>query len=300
MRIFLDILILIETSIIMSWITLLSLIIIGFILSSISNTAIQARSVEKRQTTSAKRGLCWPWNNPASSFNFFSPSDIPWLYNWELWDPRGAGVYQGAEYVPMCRTSAQVSQISQYLSGCSAAHFLGFNEPDLPASQGGNYISPSDAAVLWQQNIQPIKASCGTALGAPAVTNGVGSGWGTDWLHQFFDNCPSPDCSFDFIPFHWYGSSLSDFTAYVTQFHAEFPDYPLWITEWQFTGISADDTANLERQALQWLDAQDYVVRYAMFGPMDAAHMVGITNGAMVTDDLQGLTDVGKIYAGLI
>jgi hypothetical protein len=251
-------------------------------------------------TNSTKRGLCWPWNNPASSFAFFSPNAIPWLYNWELWDPRAKGVYATAEYVPMSRTKAQASQVPQYLSSCTAKHFLGFNEPDLPAANGGDYISPYDAAVLWKQYIQPVKASCKTALGAPAVTNGVGSGWGTDWLRQFFGNCTSPSCSFDFIPLHWYGNSLPNFITYVTQFHAQFPTYPLWITEWQFTDVSSEQTANLEKQALQWLDSQTYVVRYSMFGPMNAANMAGILNGAMITDDLRGLTNVGKIYAGLM
>ncbi|CAF1442162.1 unnamed protein product [Rotaria sordida] len=251
-------------------------------------------------TNSTKRGLCWPWNNPASSFAFFSTSAIPWLYNWELWDPRATGTYSTAEYVPMCRTQAEASQVPAYFSSCYATHLLGFNEPDLPAANGGDYISPYNASILWKQYIQPVKASCGTALGAPAVTNGVGSGWGTDWLLQFFGNCTSPSCSFDFIPLHWYGSSLSDFQTYVTNFHSLFPTYSLWITEWQFTGVSSTATAYLEKQALQWLDAQNYVVRYAMFGPMNSANMAGITNGAMVTDDLSGLTNVGKIYAGLM
>lgn len=135
-------------STIMQWFNLISLIIIVFVLSSISDVAIQARSLEKRQTTSVKRGLSWPWNNPASSFALFSPSRIPWLYNWELWDPRGAGVYAGAEYVPMCRTTTQSSQVPQYFSNCYAKKFIGFNEPDLPPSYGRNYVSPCDAANL--------------------------------------------------------------------------------------------------------------------------------------------------------
>lgn len=284
----------------MSWSSLISFSIIAFIWSAISNTGIQARSVEKRQTTSLKRGLCWPWNNPASSFNLFKPNVIPWLYNWELWDPRGPGVYAGAEYVPMCRTRVEAPQVPQYFTNCYARKLLGFNEPDLPASYGGDYISPYDAAVLWKQYIQPIKAKCGVALGAPAVTNGVGSGWGTDWLRQFFSYCQAPACTFDFIPLHWYGDTVLNFKTYVTNFHNQFPNYPLWVTEWQFTGITAAQTAVRERYALQWLDAQSYAVRYAMFGPMNAANMNGIPNGAMVTDDLSRLTDVGKIYAGLL
>ena len=249
---------------------------------------------------STKRGLCWPWNNPASSFKFFSPNAIPWLYNWELWDPRPAGTYSTAEFVPMSRTAAEASKVPAYFSSCWGKNFLGFNEPDLPAANGGDYISPYNAAVLWKQYIQPIKAKCGIALGAPAVTNGVGSGWGVDWLRQFFGYCTFPSCSFDFIPIHWYGRSLEDFKNYVINFHSSFPNYPLWITEWQFTDISSEATANLQKQALLWLDQQTYVTRYSMFGPMNSANMAGILNGAMLTDDLSQLTDLGKIYAGLI
>lgn len=251
-------------------------------------------------TNSTKRGLCWPWNNPASSFRFFSPSATPWLYNWELWDPRTSGTFSSAEFVPMSRTKKEVSQVPQYFVNCYARHFLGFNEPDLPAANGGDYITPYEAAVLWRQYVQPLKAKCGTTLGAPAVTNGVGSGWGLDWFQQFLTHCTRPACFFDFIPLHWYGNSLADFQAHITKFHLHYPTYPLWITEWQFTGMSSAATASLVKQALQWLDAQSFVARYSMFGPMNAANMAGIVNGAMVTDDLNGLTDVGKIYTGLM
>lgn len=64
--------------------------------------------------------------------------------------------------------------------------------------------------------------------------------------------------------------------------------------------MSSAATADLVKQALQWLDLQSFVARYSMFGPMNAANMAGIVNGAMVTDDLSGLTDVGKIYAGVL
>ena len=158
----------------------------------------------------------------------------------------------------MSRTKKEAPQVPAYFSTCYAKHFLGFNEPDLLAVNTGDYIVPQEAAALWKQYIQPVKTRCGAALGAPAVTNGVGSGWGADWLRQFSGNCTAPSCTFDFIPLHWYGRSLSDFQAYVTKFHSLFPNYPLWITEWQFTEISSAATANLQKQAIQWLDAPKF------------------------------------------
>jgi hypothetical protein len=249
-------------------------------------------------TNSTKRGLCWSWNNNASTFAFFSPSNVPWLYNWELWDPRSAGVYSIAEYVPMCRTAADAPKILKYLSKCQATKLLGFNEPDLPEAKGGYYISPYNASVLWKTYIQPMKTRCNMSLGAPAVTSSTTAGMGIDWLQQFFNNCTAPECSFDFLPIHWYGTSLKNFQKHVANVHQLFSNYPLWITEWQFTGFSVIATTNLDKQAIQWLDIESYVERYAMFAPKEAARMNSMPNAAMITDDLDGLTNAGKIYAG--
>ncbi|CAF3124613.1 unnamed protein product [Rotaria sp. Silwood2] len=251
-------------------------------------------------TNSTKRGLCWSWNNNVSTFAFFSPSSIPWLYNWELWDPRPVGIYSTAEYIPMCRTAANAPKILNHLSKCNAKRLLGFNEPDLPEAKGGYYISPYDTSVLWKNYIEPMKTRCNMTLGAPAITSSTTPGMGIDWLQQFFGNCTASECSFDFLPIHWYGKSLKNFQKHVTKVNELFPNYPLWITEWQFTGFSVVATTNLIKQAIQWLDAQNYVERYAMFAPKEAARMNSMPNAAMITDDLSGLTNAGKIYAGLL
>lgn len=108
------------------------------------------------------------------------------------------------------------------------------------------------------------------------------------------------DCSFDFIPIHWYGGSPAQFIAYLERFHALFPGYPIWITEFQFTNQSPSVTEGYVREVLGYLDSKDWIARYAMFGPMDSKNMAGIVGGAMVTDDLKALTTLGKIYTGQI
>ena len=101
---------------------------------------------------------------------------------------------------------------------------------------------PTMRQFFWKQYVQPIKTLCNISLGAPAVTNAIASGWGTDWLNQFFGNCTAQNCTFDFHSiFIGMGQSVSDFEAYVTNFHAIFPTYPLWVTEFQFTGVSNAD-----------------------------------------------------------
>lgn len=71
-----------------------------------------------------------------------------------------------------------------------------FNEPDF--TQESN-IDPEDAAQLWIQYIQPLRA-LGIRLGGPAVT-----ATGLPWLQAFFAACTN--CTVDFLPLHWYVQS---------------------------------------------------------------------------------------------
>lgn len=255
-------------------------------------------------TVSTKRGLCWPYNNNASVFNLFNPAQETWVYNWEMWSPLAGTSFASAQYVGLVRDPTRLTQIAWYYNANSRAspYLLGFNEPDLP---GDTQVSVADAVTYWKQYFLPLRSSYGTVLGAPVVTNGVGTNWGIDWFNQFNAACKdtqtSPGTSkscFDLIPLHWYGTTLSDFQSWVTSFHNAYPSYPIWITEFAFTNSDAATVQNLAKSAVQWLDAQSYVQRYSMFGPMNAANMAGITSAAMVSDDLTSLTNVGKVYAG--
>lgn len=112
-------------------------------------------------------------------------------------------------------------------------------------------MKPADAALLWMQYIEPLKAQ-GIRLGAPAVT---AASTGQPWLVEFMAACSK--CSIDFIPLHWfvwmssrfrslaksfllrYGSGVEGFYSYIGGVHNQFPTYPLWVTEYAET--STDD-----------------------------------------------------------
>lgn len=247
----------------------------------------------------SKRGLSWPWNNPTSSFNLFTPGRESWLYNWEMWDPRPdyGGWGAAVEYVPMLRSADRVGQIASYFGDAQhcPAHFLALNEPDLP---GDTFLSVADAVTLWRTCITPLKQRCpGTRISAPAVTNGAGANWGFDWLGQFFAACPDCKAQTDFYAVHWYGADVAQFEGYLQSYHAAFGDKPMWVTEFAYTAITDPNAyAYAAAQTLTWLDAQPYIERYAMFGPMDPANMVGMPWGAMVTSDLSALTATGRVY----
>lgn len=101
------------------------------------------------------------------------------------------------------------------------------------------------------QYIQPLAAS-GVRLGAPAVTNAPS---GRPWLAQFLAACTG--CTINFIPFHWrvdktdaeifiltglhryrYGDNIGNFYDYLWQMHGQFPQYPLWVTEFATTSTN--------------------------------------------------------------
>lgn len=130
-----------------------------------------------------------------------------------------------------------------------------FNEPDF-ASQSN--IDPTYAAQLWKQYIQPLKAQ-GVRLGGPAVTSAPS---GRPWLTTFLAACTG--CTIDFLPVHWYelcsyfsstqhhterisllryGTGVGNFYDYIWSFHGQFPNYPIWITEYAST--STDDAGEI-------------------------------------------------------
>jgi hypothetical protein len=89
------------------------------------------------------------------------------------------------------------------------------------------------AASLWVQYIQPLRAH-GVRLGSPAVSNAPS---GIPWLSQFFGNCT--ECTFDFIPIHWYGEGLDNFKDYVESFYGKFSS-PMWVTEFASTSSNVN------------------------------------------------------------
>ncbi|KAJ7468834.1 glycosyl hydrolase catalytic core-domain-containing protein [Mycena galericulata] len=80
-------------------------------------------------------------------------------------------------------------------------HLLGFNEPDI-ASQAN--MSPSDAADLWMENIQPWAAK-GTKLISPAVA------WNLNWTQNFLTELESRDGHV----VHWHGDLMLSFGSFT-------------------------------------------------------------------------------------
>ena len=158
---------------------------------------------------SSKRGLVYVPNENHADDSVWSSgnSDLTWYYNYQH-APSDAYAKSQLNFVPMLwgvgnanDTSFLDNVSSQLDSGANITHVMAFNEPDGSSSTGGSNISPSIAAAAWMKQIEPLKKR-GVKLGAPAVT---GAPSGFTWLQNFNTSCGG-NCSFDFIPVHWYGN----------------------------------------------------------------------------------------------
>ncbi|KAG6910695.1 hypothetical protein DXG01_008739 [Tephrocybe rancida] len=203
-----------------------------------------------------KRGLAFAEGDNPNDIKVANQttSVISWQYDWGTSSP--AYLQQSnIPYMPMQWGAAGVEGFAAKVLSSGAKTVLAFNEPDF-ASQSN--IDPAVAAQLWKQYIQPLAAH-GIRLGAPAVTNAPS---GRPWLSAFLSNCTG--CTIDFVPFHWYGEGIGNFYDYLWQMHGEFPQYPLWVTE--FATTSGVDAGEGERSDnIAYMDTLDWIQGYAWF-----------------------------------
>lgn len=169
-------------------------------------------------------------------------------------------------------------------------HILGFNEPDVTYS-GSSNIAPEAAAEGYKMYIQPFAGT--VQIGTPSVLwNNVGSSSGGDyntkmWMKYFMGNCTG--CEFNFAAVHWYQNCVPEwFQGNVTDAY-ETLGMPIWVTEFQCYGTNAEQVSFLQK-VLPWMDAQDYVQRYAYFG---------VFPDFLVNSNGTGLSDVGEAYASI-
>lgn len=147
-------------------------------------------------------------------------------------------------------------------------------------------MAVGDAVAAYRQYIQPL-AKQGLRLGSPAVTNSNDAGKGINWLKQFVASCS--DCQIDFVVAHYYAwDKAEDFQNYLINFHKTF-NKPVWLTEFGVTSGNADAFL---KTVLPWLDAQDWIERYAY-------HMVAPSSGSqwLINSAGNGLSSTGQVYA---
>ncbi|KAF9486394.1 hypothetical protein BDN70DRAFT_869912 [Pholiota conissans] len=230
-----------------------------------------------------KRGLGFAGSVPGDIINANQTNSvISWQYNWASIPPDYLAT-SNIPYIPMQWGSAGASDFSTEAQNQGAKTILTFNEPDFVNEAN---MDPIDAANIWMQFIEPMK-SLGIRLGGPAVT---ASSTGRPWLLSFLAACTN--CTIDFLPLHWYGEGIEGFMGYIFDVHANFPQYPVWITEYADTSGNLTEVIDFLNQTITTLDTLDWVERYAWFGYFRPRTNV---NYNFLSED-GSLTTLGQLY----
>ncbi|GAA5970507.1 hypothetical protein JCM11641_007330 [Rhodosporidiobolus odoratus] len=213
-------------------------------------------------TASVKTGKKGVGYNDAK---FTTNLDIDWAYNWAS---SGSGLNEGVMYVPMLWGRDKVADWEKDAKAgiaAGATHLLGFNEPDLPEQAN---MSPDEAAALWKANMEPHAGSA--KLVSPGVTNGVkldnGTSLGVPWLQDFIKACDG--CTISAIALQ--SARLQDL--------------------FQGTG-TPDEQATFMKFAVDYLEKQDWIEKYAAFGDFADNPVAEFVN------DDGSLNDLGKAYS---
>jgi Glycosyl hydrolase catalytic core len=143
-------------------------------------------------------------------------SDLNWYYNYgRRPSPQFATIPQSKlEFVPMFwgpDTGFFTAVTELIKGGGNITHVLGFNEPD---NAGQSNASPSLAAQAWEREITPLQMR-GIKAGAPVVQGPSGMAW----LKEFSAACQN--CTFDFIPLHFFDNQYGLDWYVATLFHGE-------------------------------------------------------------------------------
>jgi len=242
---------------------------------------------------SSKAGLTWPNGNSIDVKQYLTTGKVSWYYDWS---PDGS--ITDVEFVPMFWGNKSIddwqSTINDTISRYSVKAVLGMNEPQEPQQSN---LTPQQGAELWKTYIEPLKAQ-NIRLGSPAPS---GNPNGKTWLQDWLTACEG-GCNPDFIALHWYDVNSTQFKEYVADYHQTF-NLPIWITEWacqNYNDVNAQcsgsDIVSLMNITESFLDAADYVERYAWFGAFPNLDGVNPLDGLMTSNGQ--INDLGKLYIG--
>lgn len=233
--------------------------------------------------------LAWP-NGDTDLEKYAYGTNVAGLYSWGPWKPRNADAL-GIKFFPMLWGFKQEGDFKAQVSTDNCGLIFGMNEPN---QDGQSDMSAAAGATLWNTLVRPLKEK-GCQLVSPATTSAPS---GKKWMQDMINACGG-DCGFDYIGIHWYGTSISEFKAYVDDFYATFGK-PLIISEYacqNFAGgaqCSKDETNTFHYTMAAWFDNHPGVHMYAPFGFMHDMVNVNYDNQLMGSDGSPN--DLGKYY----
>jgi len=244
--------------------------------SAPSSSSASAPASSGSSSGSAKVGLAWPNGDNGQLQNFVTPNS-QFVYDWGY---GGVGDTYGLTYTPMCWGAADVEGFASTVVPGYSTHALGFNEPN---EVGQSNMTPEQAAQLWQQYIQPLKAY-GYTLVSPACSSRPNA---LPWMQEFMGNCTG--CTVDIVGMHYYDITVAGFQSWVEEFYTTF-NLPIWITEYadqNFNGPeqqTQDEVNSFYSQMLAWFQETPWIEQYFAFGLMTDMQGVSTCNQLMNSD----------------
>ncbi len=270
-----------------------------------------------------KRGACLTLRDPAAGRPGTWEENLPrlarlrpyWNYSWGLdWVPQQEDFLE-SEFIPMVwgggrspehlRAALQERVVPRIREG-RVRRVLGFNEPDKEDQANMTY---REALELW-----PLLMELGVPLVSPACANPEGiddesvQGVPGTWMRDFMREVDRRGYRVDYIGVHWYGgTSVPAFQAKLLRIYEMYGRRPLLVTEfapadWRTGGDpernrhSPAAVLAFAKEALPWMEAQDWIAGYAWFSfGMHAAQ--GYTSALFHTDGT--LTALGRYYASI-
>jgi hypothetical protein len=259
-------------------------------IASETDLVINSLPVALRNSISFIRVMPWNWVTKKGRTDYDTDLNSTWVYKWN----NNQNSTLDWEYAPMAwgHTGANdAGDITLYVNKYNSTHVMGFNEPDDCSGQSGQYPSGAtqyklcneDVAVTYYKNLMKT----GMRLISPgcreegALNNG--------WLETFITKAKAQDVRIDAIAVHWYdwGSNPTVNTnPTAAQVFSRFQNYintvysvhglPIWITEFNANPARSQAVnAAFMDLALDWLDSQPFIERYAWFPYNSGTHYYG-------------------------
>ncbi|WVQ62530.1 uncharacterized protein L199_000672 [Kwoniella botswanensis] len=262
---------------------------------------------------SGKAGVGWPVQEvdsaPVAQF-FTSESAVSWWFNWNKNWNQGVmtsnGVSIDGEFVPMIFGPAYLDNDGTFQEGFT--ELMGYNEPDLKSTTGVSvYLEPAQAAETWKTQIVKIRQQYpDIKIHLPVVASNK------TWLLEFFKSiCPDGSasdgwgsCQYkpDYVSAHLYTTDLEYFKGTLAGFQKDF-GLPLVLSEFACYKFgegphpSLEEVSTFMQDTMEWLDQQDWVVKYAWFGnARNSEYLFGVYETNRLMDISGVLTDLGKQY----
>ncbi|KAF2732727.1 hypothetical protein EJ04DRAFT_440465 [Polyplosphaeria fusca] len=221
-----------------------------------------------------------------------------WMYNWGSNCQHGCDDAINLPFLPMLHdnqggTVDWEANVDVAIRN-GARHVFSFNEPDQCGGGGACMQDSEQTAQDHKKWIEPLTSKYPhVKFGAPAVTNGElsenNTAMGIPYLKKFLEHCDT--CQIDFVVAHWYDApeNTAYFYKHLEDFYEAGGHRKVWLTEFGAKGDQAAQ-AKFLAEVLPWLDSKDWIERYAY-------HYAA--PGFMITDDSNGLSPVGRVYAGV-